>query len=94
MKLSEVNIDITKKFLRIDYDHDDELIGIISESAKGYIRSFTGLPDGRLDEYPEIVHAYICLCSDMYDNNTVSAANVRENPTVRQILLSVAENYV
>lgn len=94
MKLSEVNIDITKKFLRIDYDHDDELIGIISESAKGYIRSFTGLSDERLDKYPEVVHAYICLCSDMYDNNAVTVTNGRDNPTVRQILMSIAENYV
>lgn len=94
MKLSEVTLDITKKFLRIDHEYDDELIGIIGESAKGYIRSFTGLSDERLDEYPEIIHAYICLCSDMYDNNAVTVTADKPNPTVRQILMSIAENYV
>lgn len=94
MKLSEATLASVKLAMRIDYDLDDSLIGSIMEAAKGYIRTYTGLTDSRLDDYPEVIHAFYCLCIDMYDNRSVEIANGRENPTVKQILGGIAVNYL
>ena len=56
--------------------------------------TYTGLTDERLDDYPEVIHAFNCLCIDMYDNRSVEIANGRENPTVKQILGGIAVNYL
>lgn len=94
MKLSEATLDSVKLAMRIDYDLDDALITSIMEAAKGYIRTYTGLSDAELDGYPEVIHAFNCLCIDMYDNRGTEIANGRENPTVKQILGGIARNYI
>lgn len=94
MKLSEATLASVKLAMRIDYDLDDSLIEDIMEAAKGYIRTYTGLTDERLDDYPEVIHAFNCLCIDMCDNRSVEIANGRENPTVKQILGGIAVNYL
>ena len=94
MVLSGATIDDVKLAMRVDYDTDDDLITAIMASAKGYIVTYTGLTETELDEYPEIVHAFYCLCIDMYDNRGVEIANGKENPTVKQILASVSVNYL
>lgn len=94
MKLSEVTLDDVKQMLRVDFDTDDEMIENIMAAATGYIKSFTGLDETSLDKYPEVVHAMHCLCSDMYNNVVMQVQHDKINPTVDQILKSVAINYV
>lgn len=94
MKLSEVTLETTKLILRIDTDDDDKMLSQIMDSAKGYILSFTGLTESEIDNYPEAVHAFNCLCSDMYNNVVMQVTSDKVNPTVNQILKSMAVNYV
>ena len=49
MKLSEATLASVKLAMRIDYDLDDSLIEDIMEAAKGYIPTYPGLTDQRLD---------------------------------------------
>ncbi len=93
-KLSEIDLENVKQAARIDYDSDDVLLGHIMDAAKGYIRTYTGLEDADLDDIPEMVIAFYCLCSDMYDVREMTVQNVKPNPTVEQILGSHAVNYV
>lgn len=94
MKLSEASKDSVKLAMRVDHDYDDPLIESIMEATKGYIRTYTGLSDSELDRYPEIIHAFNCLCIDMYDNRSTEIPNGRENPTVKQILGGISVNYL
>lgn len=94
MKLSEVTLSDLKLILRVDTDADDAMLTQIMDSAKGYILSFTGLTETEIDKYPETVHAFNCLCSDMYNNVVMQVTSDKVNPTVNQILKSMAVNYV
>lgn len=67
MKLSEVSLESVKRALKIDYSHDDELIGEIMAMAKDRIMQLTNRELDDLDGFPSVVHAFNCICSDMYD---------------------------
>lgn len=95
MKVSEVSLTDVKRALAIDYEHDDIFLVQVMEAAVGYMKTYTGLSENELDNYPEAVHAFYCLCGDMYDNRSAQVtASVRENPCVKQILGSMAVNYL
>lgn len=95
LKISEVSLEDVKRVLRADYDFDDELILQIMSAAKGYIKSYTGLVDEEIDKFPEMIHAFFCLCTDMYDNRSAQiSGNIKENPCVKQILSMQAVNYL
>lgn len=94
MKLSEVTTENVKKALRIDYDYDDDYITSVMASAKSYIASKTSLTFEELDEYPEFVHAFYCVCADMYQNRETTVQNGRENPTVEAIIAMHRRNYI
>ncbi|MCM1579639.1 MAG: head-tail connector protein [Ruminococcus sp.] len=94
-RVSEATLESVKKVLRVDYDFDDDLILSIMSAARGYMKSYTGLTSEEIDKYPEMIHAFYCLCSDMYDNRSAQVAgNAKENPCVKQILAMQAVNYI
>lgn len=69
VKLSAVSLSDVKKALRIDYSHDDALIeDTVMPSAMGRLQALTGINDiTTLDNYPELVLAYMLICNDYYD---------------------------
>lgn len=94
-KVSEATLADVKKVLRVDYDFDDDLLLSVMSAARGYMKTYTGLDGERIDGYPEAIHAFYCLCSDMYDNRSAQVTgNAKENPCVKQILGSMAVNYL
>ena len=95
VKVSEATLVDVKKVLRVDYDFDDDLILSVMSAARGYMKTYTGLDGEQIDSHPEAIHAFYCLCSDMYDNRSAQiSGNVKENPCVKQILASMAVNYL
>lgn len=95
VKVSEAALVDVKKVLRVDYDFDDDLILSVMSAARGYMKTYTGLSENELDDHPEAIHAFYCLCCDMYDNRSAQiTANVKENPCVKQILAGMAVNYL
>lgn len=71
MKISEITVANVKKALRIDYSHDDERISDeIMPAALARIKTLTNREEADLDNYPELVTAYMCLCNDYYDGTT------------------------
>ena len=97
VKLSEVTLDDVKVYIRAEDVTDEaglKLIRDIMSAAKGYILSYTSLSAERVDELPEMVIAYKCLCSDMYDVRTASVSQAKENPIVRNILNMHRNNLV
>lgn len=67
MKVSEVTPADLAEFLRLDEYQEDEMQRIL-DSAKGYIRDYTGLTDEEIDTHADFLTALLVLCQDMYDN--------------------------
>lgn len=96
MKLSEIATDKigVKEYLRISDDDEAITISTIMKAAKSFILSYTGLTIEQADEQEELAIAFLCLCSDMFDNRQMTVQNDKLNPTVDMILSMHSVNYL
>lgn len=98
MKVSELTSNILAGYLRIDDDCLDDLTLQFLEtaivSAKGYIKSYTGLTDEEMDKYQDLTIACMALVQDFYDTRSVliPANKSARNKTVDTILGMHARN--
>lgn len=86
MKVSEIDVDLIKVYLRIDHSEDDTLLEAIIPAAVQYAVSYTGLTEEQLDDYSDIPLAILALCADMYELRQFTVQGVGFNPTADQIL--------
>ncbi len=92
LKVSEVQVSNIVDYLRLDEEEYTETeIQVIIDSAKAYIRSYTGLDNEKIDTHEDITIALYVLCQDMHgnrsmyvDNGSVNKSNV--NKVVETIL--------
>ncbi len=85
MKVSEVQPVDLAEFLRLDDYREDEMQRIL-DSAKGYIRSYTGLTDEEIDTHADFLAAFLVLCQDMNDNRSMYVDKSNVNRVVESIL--------
>ena len=85
MKVSEVTPADLAEFLRLDEYQEDEMQRIL-DSAKGYIRDYTGLTDEEIDTHADFLTALLLLCQDMYDNRAMYVEKSNVNRVVESIL--------
>lgn len=90
MRISDLTADEVQQYIRAeDGDVQTEILNMVMESAKTYMRSYTGLSEYELDDIEEMAIAYLVLVQDMYDNRTMHPdtkyAN-SENKTISTIL--------
>lgn len=88
MKISEINLDIAKEYLRQDDDSDDRIIQLMLDSAKSYVVNFTGATQEQLDEQEDICFAVLLLLAEFYDNRTI-AINDKLNLRFNEMLTSL-----
>jgi len=89
MKVSQINIDILKNYIRIDINEDDELLTQILNSVKNYIQNYTGLTLEEIDQKEDITIALFALCAEMYDNRQYTVSNGRYNVGENKIVSSI-----
>lgn len=84
-----MTIEEVKKYLRVDFSDDDEMITLMIEAAKEYIASAVGKYDDNIFRLRLVL---LALVSDMYENRTYTAANQSEKTKqlVRNMLLQVS----
>lgn len=92
MRVSDINTDILKSYLRIDGDDDNELLEHILNASIDYCKNYTGQDLEYLDNYNDIPLAVLSLCSDLYENREYTTNNININPAVAQILGSHSNN--
>ena len=85
MKVSEVTPADLAEFLRLDEYQEDEMQRIL-DSAKGYIRDYTGLTDEEIDTHADFLTALLVLCQDIYDNRAMYVEKSNVNRVVESIL--------
>ena len=87
MILSEVTESLLAEYLRLDGDATAIVqLEPLLKSAKGYIRSYTGLTDEQLDTHEDVVIAAYVLVQDMYDNRAMYVEKANVNKVVDTIL--------
>ena len=92
MKVSDINTEILKNYLRIDGDDDNELLNHILQASIDFCKNYTGQDTEYLDQYNDIPLAVLCLCADMYENREYTTSNININPAIAQILGSHSNN--
>lgn len=85
MKVSEITVEDVANYARIDDFNDIEIKNIL-ESAKAYVRSYTGLTDEEIDLHDDFYIAVMVLCQDMYDNRSMYVEKNNVNKVVDAIL--------
>lgn len=85
MKVSEITEKELVDYIRPDDYAEGEFDRILS-AVKGYIRSYTGLDDKRIDQHEEFYIAVMILAADMYDNGSLYVDSSNLNKTVETIL--------
>lgn len=70
-----MDLETLKKFLRIDYDEEDDLLKMILDAAKLWVKNAVG----KCDENDARVRLLLVnTCSTMYENRTYTIENVED----------------
>lgn len=70
-----MDINTVKSYLRIDYDDDDELIGLFMNMAEQYIHDAVG--DIEMDNY-KVQLVFLAIVRELYDNRSMVTTADRE----------------
>ena len=74
VKITELDIDLVKDYLRIDHNDDDEFLTIVLVSARSYIQSYLNQKFEDFDEVPdEFTIACLAICAHWYENRQVQS---------------------
>ena len=90
MKINDVPDSLIIKHCNV-YDDDMDLIKLYKESAKSYIKSYTGLDDDGINKYEDLTIVYLNLISDMYDNRSFTVENDKENKMILCIMKDITK---
>ena len=98
MKVSDITIDQVLDYLRIDDASEIETaeVQMFMDSAKATILATTGLTQSEVDEHADMVHPYLLLISDQFDNRNGMIENKQAtiNHSIMETLRRHAKNYV
>ena len=85
MKVSEIETENVAEYLRLD-EYDEYQLSAILDSAKAFIRSYTGLTDDEINTHDDFYIVVMILCQDMYDNRCMYVDKNNINKVVETIL--------
>ena len=95
MTISDVTVDLIKKYAVVDNEDDDSLIKeVFMPSAKAHIMDYTGLKEEEINQKESLTVAYIALCAFLYDNRSMNILNDKENAVIRSFLDSHCVNLI
>lgn len=87
MKVSEVTVTNVAEYLRLEEgEYSQALLTSLLNTAKEFIKSYTGLTNEQIDEYEDFYIVVMVLCQDMYDNRTMYVDKNNLNRVVETIL--------
>lgn len=74
IKITEIDLDLVKKYLRIDYSDDDEMLMTMLISAKSFIQSYLNKKFEDFDELPdEFTIACLAIISHWYEKREIQS---------------------
>lgn len=85
MKVREIETENVAQYLRLD-EYDEDQMTALLDSAKAFIRSYTGLTDDEINTHDDFYIVVMILCQDMYDNRCMYVDKSNINKVVETIL--------
>lgn len=85
MKVSEIKAKDVADYIRDDA-YDEDKINPLLDTAKAFVRSYTGLSDEGIDEHEDFCIVVLILCQDMHDNRCLYVDKNNLNKVVSTIL--------
>lgn len=85
MKVSEITTSDLANYIKVDQSEETGL-QVFLDSAKAYIKSYTGLNDEEVDTHPDLVPVVFILVADAYDNREYTVKNSNVNKVVQSTL--------
>ena len=83
MKVSDINLDIVKQYLRLEIDESNPLEALeltaYLDAAKSYVCAYTELSLDEVNELDYLAPPVLLLISDMYENKTMEGSKVVNN---------------
>lgn len=87
MKVSEITVSDVARYLKLDSGEYDEIeTQVLMDTAKAYIKAYTGLDDAGIDLHDDFTIVVYVLCQDMHDNRTLYVDKTNLNRVVSTIL--------
>lgn len=81
---------LVKKWIKVDYDDDDDLITLLQQSAEAYAVNAVGKYD---DDDPLMRLLVLVLCAEYNKNRTYHiSVNDKQSPTVRSIVTQLQQD--
>ncbi|MGL5328165.1 MAG: head-tail connector protein [Peptostreptococcaceae bacterium] len=84
MKVSEITAKELQDYLSLD--ESEPILTVLLQSAKAYIKSYTGLTDAEVDTHEDLVPVIYVLVADGYENREYSVKNDKVNRMTQSTL--------
>jgi hypothetical protein len=85
--VSEVTVTNVAEYLRLEEgEYSQALLTSLLNTAKEFIKSYTGLTIDQIDEHEDFYIVVMVLCQDMHDNRTYYVEKNNLNKVVETIL--------
>ena len=99
VKITDLDIQMVKDYLRIDHDDDDEFLNIILVSARSYIQSYLNLKFDDFEEIPdEFTIACLAICAHWHENRQVqqesNGKGLKELSYIFSGILDIYRNWI
>ena len=85
MKVKEIETENVAQYLRLD-EYDEDQMTAFLDSAKAFVRSYTGLTDDEINMHDDFYIVVMILCQDMYDNRCMYVDKNNLNKVVETML--------
>lgn len=94
MKVSEINLDVLKQYLRVDGNDDDVLLTAYLDASKEYMTSYLGCSIADLDKYAPLAVVAMAIVADAYEVRQFTSTTITKNPLIEQMLAMYCDNFL
>lgn len=94
MKVSELTLDVIKKYLRVDGNSDDILLNMLLASSIQYCTSYMGCTKEDLDKYADVTIVVLALIADSYEVRQFTTSTITVNPLIQGVLDLHCSNFL
>lgn len=87
-KISDITYSDIADYIRLSEvsQSDQNYLTMLIDISKDYIINYTGIDEGNLDNYADLIIVVFVLCQDMYDTRSMYVDNSNLNKVVDTIL--------
>lgn len=87
-KISDITYSDIADYIRLSEvsQSDQNYLTMLINISKDYIINYTGIDEGNLDNYADLIIVVFVLCQDMYDTRSMYVDNSNLNKVVETIL--------